>query len=315
MKATARANTNIALIKYWGKKDEALNLPLQSSISMTVDKFFTDTTVTYKEQLMEDQLYIDDKFISGDEKARVVRFMDFVRKEYNIPFYAEIVSYNYVPKKAGVASSSSAFASLALAASKAYNLNLSEKELSSLARFGSGSAARSIYNDLAIWHEGDSHETSYAERFAQADDLALLVCMIDPSEKKIDSRTGMKALDALPELKAYWKEESKRMLEAFIEAFDQGDINRYGLIVELNALLMHTVMKDSGIIYLQEKSMKIIELTGLLRQQGFPVFATMDAGPNVKILTKKDQVKYVLPIYEQYASVIVCHKGEGVKLK
>src|SRR5690606_15681978 len=126
------------------------------------------------------------------------RFMDFIRKEYQIPFYAEIQSYNHVPKRAGVASSSSAFASLALAATKAFGLDLSERELSTIARFGSGSASRSIYNDLVIWHEGHSHETSYAERFADADDLVLLVCMIDSSEKKIDSRTAMNELKKYP---------------------------------------------------------------------------------------------------------------------
>src|SRR5690606_36310476 len=137
---------------------------------------------------------------------------------------------------------------------KAFDLDLSEKELSTIARFGSGSASRSIYNDLVIWHEGHSHETSYAERFADADDLVLLVCMIDSSEKKIDSRTAMNELKKYPDLMTFWKEESKRHLEAFIDAFDQNDFNKYGLIVELNALQMHKIMQLSGIIYLQEKS-------------------------------------------------------------
>lgn len=314
MKATARAHTNIALIKYWGKKDEELNLPLQSSLSLTLDKFYTDTTVIYKKELIEDQLFIDDKFISGEEKNRVIKFMNFVRKQYQIPYYALIQSYNHVPKKAGVASSSSAFASLALAATKAYGLDLSEKELSTLARYGSGSASRSIYNDLVLWHEGNSHETSYAERFAPADDLVLLICMIDSSEKKIDSRSAMRELIKYPDLMAFWKEESQRHLEAFIDAFEQNDFDKYGLIAELNALQMHRVMQLSGIVYLQEKSIDIIELTGELRKKGYPVYATIDAGPNVKILTKKEFVKDVLPIYEAYTSVIVSQKGEGVKL-
>lgn len=314
MKQTAKANVNIALIKYWGKKNVEWNLPLTSSISLTLDKFYTKTTVEYKKELIEDHLYIDDKFIVGSELERVASFMNLIRTIYDIPYFAQITSYNHVPKKAGIASSSSAFAALALAATSAYGINLDKKELSTLARIGSGSAARSIYGGFVIWHEGHNHETSYAEPFGEFEDVAILVCMVDKNEKHIDSRTAMKRLNENKDLLDQWILHTNNAIESMKESFNESDFDKLGTLAESHALLMHWTMHQTGVDYLNKLSFEVIELTENLRKKGIPVYATMDAGPNVKIITKKEYIKEVLPLYEQLTQVTVCYAGEGAIL-
>ncbi|HLT00033.1 MAG TPA: diphosphomevalonate decarboxylase, partial [Acholeplasma sp.] len=298
MKKTAKAHVNIALIKYWGKKDKKWNLPLTSSLSFTVDKFYTKTTVEYKPLLTEDHLYIDDKFITGVEYDRVKQFMDMVRHLYNIPYFAEIVSYNFVPKKAGIASSSSAFAALALAATSAFGLELDKKALSALARYGSGSASRSICNGFAVWHEGYDHISSYAEEIEGFDDMALLVCMVNQNEKKVDSRTAMNVLEIYPQYKEDWITKTNILFNDMIHAIQIKDFVKVGITAETHAELMHQLIENTGNTYLTDVSREIIELTKWLRTQGYLVYATMDAGPNVKIILRKDSIKDVISYYE-----------------
>src|SRR5690554_2131442 len=169
MIAKARGYVNIAFIKYWGKANIEKNIPLTKSIGLTLDKFYTETKVTYDKNLKEDILYIDNVKATPNELKRVSNFMDFIRKEYNIPYYAKIDSFNYVPKKAGLSSSSSAFSALALAATKAYQLDLPQNELSRLARYGSGSAARSVIGAFSIWDNKDDL-SSFAKSFYDLED-------------------------------------------------------------------------------------------------------------------------------------------------
>lgn len=312
MKHIAKAHVNIALIKYWGKKDRKWNLPLTSSISLTLDKFYTITSVEYHPEMIEDHLYIDGNFILGEELKRVSTFMNSVRKLYDIPYFARIESQNYVPKKAGLASSSSAFAALALASTKAYGLNLSHIELSKLARLGSGSAARSIYGDFVIWHEGHDHDSSFAENFGKLDDIAVIVCLIDQGEKKIDSRTAMLKLDDYPELKETWIDTTNDYIKDIKKAFKKNDFNQIGEISQSHAELMHYIIQETGVNYLNETSFKVLDLVEKLRNQGYEVYATMDAGPNIKILLKKDMIKNVLPSIESLSKVIICYPGSGV---
>lgn len=312
MTHTAKANVNIALIKYWGKKNIEWNLPLTSSISLTLDAFYTKTTVTYEIDLKSDVLIIDDVNIIGEEFDRVTLYMDKIRKLYNIPYYAKITSYNHVPKKAGLASSSSAFAALAYAATKAYDLDLDLKTLSSLARLGSGSASRSIYEGLALWHEGKDHESSFAEHLTNMDDLALIICLIDESPKKVNSTDAMKRLNDYPELKKLWLLSTNDAFEEMKKAILENDFDTIGSIAESHASLMHYIIQETGVSYLTETSFKIMDLTEKIRNEGIPVYYTMDAGANVKIITKKEYVQKVQARYEKLSKVIVGYTGMGV---
>lgn len=160
----ARAHTNIALIKYWGKADEALIIPMNNSLSVTLDRFYTETRVTFDETLTEDQLILNGEAVNAKESAKIQRYMEMIRKEAGISEHALIESENFVPTAAGLASSASAYAALAGACNEALQLGLSDKDLSRLARRGSGSASRSIYGGFAEWEKGHDDESSFAHR-------------------------------------------------------------------------------------------------------------------------------------------------------
>jgi diphosphomevalonate decarboxylase len=129
MKATAKAPANIALIKYWGKKDEALRIPANDSLAICLDKAFTVTTVEFSTSYQKDKVVIDKKEAQGQEGERVVKHLERIRKKAGIKLFAQVVSENSFPTAAGLASSASGFAALTLASSKAAGLSLSEKDL------------------------------------------------------------------------------------------------------------------------------------------------------------------------------------------
>src|SRR5690625_59357 len=155
MRATAKAHTNIALIKYWGKRNEELILPTNNSLSVTLDGFYTETTVSFDNELTEDIFILNDQRITGVAYERVTNYLDLIRKFANVTnAHAEVTSINKVPTAAGFASSASGFAALAAATTKALKLNVSNEQLSILTRQGSGSACRSIYGGFVEWEKG-----------------------------------------------------------------------------------------------------------------------------------------------------------------
>ena len=137
--ATASANTNIALIKYWGKVDEAQAIPATSSLSLTLAGTRTTTTVSYDGGAgAADSVTINGSCPTGTELARVSRFLDLVRSRSGVVTPATVISRASVPLAAGLASSAAGFAALAAAASRAAGMNLDDRALSRLARRGSG---------------------------------------------------------------------------------------------------------------------------------------------------------------------------------
>ena len=149
MKKTARAHTNIALIKYWGKSNQALKTPLMSSLSMTLDAFYTDTTFEHDSSLTEDTFILNGQKQTPEESKRVFNYIHLLQEKFGFNDHFTIKSTNRVPTSAGLASSASAFAALATSFAASYGLDLSRRELSKLARLGSGSATRSIYGGLS----------------------------------------------------------------------------------------------------------------------------------------------------------------------
>ncbi|NMB43728.1 MAG: diphosphomevalonate decarboxylase [Clostridiales bacterium] len=194
--ATAKANTNIALIKYWGKRDEKLFLPMNSSLSITLDNFYTITTVEFKEELKEDKFILDRTHANTKEHMKISAFLDIIRKEAGMHLYANIKSENHVPTAAGFASSASGYAALAAAATKSIGLNMPAKELSKIARRGSGSASRSIYGGFVEWQKGNLKDgsDSYAHQILDENEwkLTILSVMVTASQKKVSSREGMR---------------------------------------------------------------------------------------------------------------------------
>lgn len=320
MKATARAYTNIALIKYWGKKDHTINLPANDSLSVTLDQFYSQTTVTFDKALPEDEFFLNQLKHTGNKAARVVSFMQFVREQYGNDCYARIESHNHVPTGAGLASSASAFAALACASVKALGLDLPVRELSCLARRGSGSACRSITGGFVHWRQGTDDQTSYGVQLDVPawDSFRMIAVVLDDQEKKIDSRLGMKITQQTSPYYDAWVNQANQNIIPMISAIDNHDIAIVGKLAQLSAMRMHASLlaSEPPIWYFHEETIAVLNIVTQLQQQGINAYYTMDAGPNVKIICESDDVeKIIQTIHERFPHMtcITCGIGPGVE--
>jgi diphosphomevalonate decarboxylase len=285
--ATAQASPNIAFIKYWGNRDNDLRIPLNGSISMNLDGLYTRTTVSFQPSLPYDELIINGHEVAGQGRARISYILDLVREMGNLHDYAEVMSENNFPSGAGIASSASAFAALALAGSQAAGLHLSEPELSRLARRGSGSAARSIPGGFVEWQEGISDQDSYAFSIAAPDhwDLVDSVAIVSAAHKKTGSTEGHSIAPTSP-LQAARVADAPRRLEICRKAILERDFSAFASIVELDSDMMHGVMMTStpALHYWKPASLEVMSCVRQWRAEGIPVCYTVDAGPNVHVI-------------------------------
>lgn len=316
-----RAHTNIALIKYWGKRNNDLFLPMNSSLSLTLDAFYTDTSVTLDSKLETDEFFLNGTKQDKDETKKISRFLDLFRQTADSNVHAKIESYNHVPTAAGLASSASAFAALAGAANTAWQLNLDKQTLSTYARRGSGSSTRSIYGGLVEWTmgEGDISESSHAIEIDDASwDIGMIVIAINKHKKKLSSRVGMKLTVDTSPFYPVWVTEAKKDLIAMKEAIKQKDFIKLGEITESNGMKMHATMLGATppISYWEPDSVKAINKVKEIRNNGIPCYVTMDAGPNVKVLCRQSQMSDILDkLKESFTNdQLICSAvGEGIK--
>lgn len=295
-KGKARAYTNIALIKYWGKRDEEYNLPMNSSLSLTLDALYTETEVSFDPSLEEDVFYLNGQIQGREERDKVTKFLDLFRMEVKIETKARIVSLNRVPTAAGLASSASGFAALALAANEATGLKLGPRELSSYARQGSGSASRSLYGGFVEWQKGESKDDSYAVKVDEADwDIGMIIVLVNSGRKKISSRKAMKLTVETSPFYEAWTRQAEEDIKEAKEAIKAKDFERLGLVSERNALMMHATMLGARppISYWEGASLEVMDLVRDLRSQGIQCYFTMDAGPNVKILARLSEAEKI----------------------
>ncbi|MFF7292443.1 diphosphomevalonate decarboxylase [Microbacterium sp. NPDC008134] len=311
---TARAHPNIALVKYWGKADTALNLPATGSLSMTLDVFPTTTTVTLAPDAEQDAVVLNGTAREGVVRDRVVRFLDIVREMAGSRTAAVVDTVNTVPSAAGLASSASGFAALAAAASRAYGLELDRRALSRLARRGSGSAARSVISGFAVWYAGNDEE-SFAEPL-DAPDLAMVIAIVNAEEKAVSSRDAMKRTALTSPFYPAWVTSTAETLTAAVQASGDGDVERLGRITETNALRMHAVIQacDPPVRYLSPVSVALFDLAESLRAEGLPVYATADAGPNVVFLCRPEDADAVAAAAGALADTVIARPGPGVKV-
>ena len=315
-----RAHTNIALIKYWGKRDEALILPASSSLSLTLDAFYTDTSVTLDTAFQKDTFYLNT--ILQNEKAtnKVSRFLDLFRESAGITSPALIKSTNFVPTAAGLASSASGMAALAGAANLACNLQLTQRELSLFARRGSGSATRSIYGGFVEWQMGTSSEDSYAVSIDDANwDIGMLVIVVNSRKKEMSSREGMKNTVESSPFYLGWLESTAKDLIDIKKAIHLRDFQKMGEITESNGMKMHGTMLGANppLSYWEPDSVVAMQVVRQLRQEGIRCYFTMDAGPNVKVLCRlTDSEKIKARFAERFKSeqLILARPGEGLKI-
>ncbi|MDD5337018.1 MAG: diphosphomevalonate decarboxylase [Candidatus ainarchaeum sp.] len=326
MKATALANSNIALIKYWGRRDDELVLPANSSISFTMDEqLSTKTTVEFANGLASDDVYLDGRKATEKEYARVVSFLDLVRAKAGVKLKAKVVSQNTFPKSAGLASSASGFAALAAAASKALGLGLDGKGLSMLARRGSGSASRSIFGGCVEWHAGKKKDGSdcYAEQISPPSkwkDLRNIIALSSMEEKHIGSAAGMGITAKTSSLyAARLKSVGKRLVE-MRKAVRKRNFEAMAPIIMRDSDSMHATMLDSWppIVYLNETSFRIMrEVLALNQSKGkYAAAYTFDAGPNAHIYTTAkyaEEIKRMLAELPGVMKIIECKIGEGIR--
>lgn len=290
---TARACANIALVKYWGKRDALLNLPAAGSLSLTLAALVTETTVQFDEALADDELTLDGAPASAGELARTTTFLDLVRAQAGIPIHARVTSRNEFPTASGLASSASGFAALAVAASRAAGLALEARELSILARRGSGSAARSIFGGFARMHAGSASEDAYAEPVASPllERIRMVIAVVGGgAPKQRGSRDAMDHTAATSPFYRAWLELVPRDLAAVHAALEAGDLERLGALAEANALAMHAsaIAARPAVLYWQPATLALLARVRGLRECGLAAWATMDAGPHVKVLTTAD---------------------------
>lgn len=313
MTATAVAHPNIALVKYWGKADASLALPATGSVSMGLDVFPTTTTVTVGDTA-DDTLTLNGSVSTDGAFVRVTQFLDLVRELAGSSARASVVSENTVPTGAGLASSASGFAALATAASAAYGLDLSARDLSRLARRGSGSATRSIPGGVAVWHAGDD-QGSYAEPIP-APPMAMVVVTIDAGPKPIGSREAMRRTIATSPFYPAWVTSTTETVGDMLDACAAGDFTRIGEITESNALRMHATIEGAfpPIRYLNARSVAVFDAVAELRAAGVEAYATADAGPNVVVLTKPEDRGAVASALAGFGDVIESGTGPGARL-
>ena len=320
-KITAKAHSNIALVKYWGKKDDGLRLPANSSVAIALDEAYTLTTVDFDESYKEDEVQLLGQGFEDDEVEKVKKHLDRVRKLASIQTKAKVVSQNNFPKSAGMASSASEFAALSMAAANAAGLQLSEREMSVLARNGSGSASRSIPGGVSVWHTADDDLSSYAEQIPyppEWDIKVLLVMAEDTSAKKVSTTEAMAMAATSPYYQGAVLEAEKNIL-SLREAMVSGDWKAFGKVIEDECYRLHSVCmtQTPNILYWRGVTIEVFQAMYRLRDQGVEAFFTVDAGPHVHIVCQgKDieAVKQSLKSVGGIKTVIECGIGEGAKL-
>jgi diphosphomevalonate decarboxylase len=318
--ATAQASPNIAFIKYWGNRDNILRLPLNGSISMNLDGLTTRTTVSFQQSLPYDELVINGHEVRGAGAERVSYILDIIRGMANIYDRAEVMTENNFPSGAGIASSASAFAALALAGSTAAGLSLNEPELSRLARRGSGSASRSIPGGFVEWQIGTTDEDSFAFSIVPTDHWKLVDCvaLVSASHKKTGSTEGHAVAPTSP-LQAARVADAPRRLEICRNAILNRDFDSFAAIVELDSNLMHSVMITStpALHYWQPTSIAVMDAVRQWRMEGFPVCYTVDAGPNVHVICPEAEAQIVdkrLREIKGVENVLVARAGGAAKI-
>ncbi|MBE0689377.1 MAG: diphosphomevalonate decarboxylase [Anaerolineae bacterium] len=318
--ATARAHPNIAFIKYWGNRDAALRLPANSSLSMNLDGLYTETTVTWNDRQTADSLVLNGIEQSGQPLARVSAHLDHMRQRLNFPAQAHVESNNNFPTGAGVASSAAAFAALTVAAVAAAGSQLDERELTTLARLGSGSAARSVPGGFVEWYAADSHEDSYAESIfpPQHWDLVDVIAVVSSAHKARGSTEGHGAANT-SDLQPARVAGAAGRLEICKNAIRDCDFEAFAQVVEHDSNLMHAVMMTSRppLFYWKPASLMLMELIRELRTAGLRVCYTLDAGPNVHCICVRDDASRVKDALDDMSEVLetrTASVGGGVQI-
>ncbi len=287
--ALSWAPSNIALVKYWGKRDEALHLPTHGSLSLSLGRYGTRTSLKWDTEASQDCLIMNQQLLlpKDSEFQRLKAFLDLFRPIEKGAYH--LVTENNIPTAAGLASSASGFAALVKALNQLHQLNLDVQTLSRFARLGSGSACRSLEEGFVVWHAGQDAEglDSYGQRLdIDWPELRWLVFMPSKEKKAVSSREAMKQTAKTCPWFAHWIECSRHWLIEAKQAVLEKDFTALGQIMEASCLMMHASMicSQPSLLYWKPQTLEMIRRIEEARSEGIACYFTIDAGPSVKVL-------------------------------
>ena len=320
MKVTAVAPANIAFIKYWGRKDEELRIPVNSSISMNLSNLSTKTTVEFSSKLRQDMIFIDNN-VNHEGKNRVIKHLDRIRKIAGLSYKAKVVSLNSFPTSTGLSSSASGFAALTLATCSALGLKLTEKELSILARLGSGSACRSIPDGYVEWVAGNSSENSYAKTIFPASwwEIIDIVVVVSSLRKHISTSQGQK-LATTSQFFPTRLDNIGKKIQKIKDYIRDKNFLEFGELIEAEALELHAIMLTSkpSLIYWLPQTLNLMRLVQSYRlKDKLPVYFTLNTGQDIHLICEKKTVTDLirkLKTIKDIKNIIINTPEDGVKI-
>ena len=299
---TVRSYANIAIIKYWGKKKEKEMVPATSSISLTLENMYTETTLSpLPADATADVFYINGQLQNEAEHKKMSKIIDRYRPEG--AGFVRIDTKNNMPTAAGLSSSSSGLSALVKACNAYFQLGLNRKDLALEAKFASGSSSRSFYGPLAAWDK-DSGEIYPVETELK---LAMIMLVLEDQKKPISSRDGMKLCVETSTTFEEWIRQSEQDYEDMLVYLKENDFKKVGELTEKNALAMHATTKTAtpSFSYLTDASYEAMDFVRQLRKQGESCYFTMDAGPNVKVLCLEENLEHLSELLGQRYRLIV----------
>lgn len=316
MRATAQAQPNIALVKYWGKRDVQRNLPAVSSLSITLDSLWTRMSVRFADELAADELVVNLEE-SADMLPRISECLDHVAGK-DRPRACVTSECNF-PVAAGLASSASAFAALVVAGSKAAGRERDKETLARIAGAASGSAARSLYGGFVELLAGESAIDVRTIADAQSWPLNVVIAVTAPGRKAVGSGEAMKRSAASSPFYTGWVEQQDADLEAARDAVVNRDFQKLAAVAEHNCLKMHSLMWTSRppTVYWNSATLQCMETVRQLQHEGHAVFFTIDAGPQLKAVClphETDAVRSALDACEGVKRTMLSGLGAGARL-
>ncbi|HEP1451572.1 TPA: diphosphomevalonate decarboxylase [Streptococcus pyogenes] len=299
---TVTSYANIAIIKYWGKENQAKMIPSTSSISLTLENMFTTTSISFlPDTATSDQFYINGVLQNDEEHTKISAIIDQFRQPGQA--FVKMETQNNMPTAAGLSSSSSGLSALVKACDQLFDTQLDQKALAQKAKFASGSSSRSFFGPVAAWDK-DSGAIYKVETDLK---MAMIMLVLNAAKKPISSREGMKLCRDTSTTFDEWVEQSAIDYQHMLTYLKTNNFEKVGQLTEANALAMHATTKTANppFSYLTKESYQAMEAVKELRQEGFACYFTMDAGPNVKVLClEKDLAQLAERLGKNYRIIV-----------
>ena len=323
-----KSYANIAIVKYWGKKDAKKMIPATSSISLTLNDMFTETEMEfisdedikisvekemkngdYKDKFsnMTDLFYLNGELQDSVHTEKISKVVDLFRE--NRSQKVKISTTNNMPTAAGLSSSSSGLSAVIKACNKLFGKNYTQSELAQISKFGSGSSSRSFFGPIAAWDKdtGEIYEVRTDLK------LAMIVLVLNENKKEISSRNGMELCAKTSTYFDEWVKQSEIDFVNMKKYLAENNFEKVGILTEENALRMHKTTETANppFTYFNEKTYEAMDFVKNLRNNGEKCYFTMDAGPNVKVLCLEENLEKLAEIFGKKYKVII---SRSVKL-